>query len=279
MGTRRNSLFPPDPYYIPGYGGYCPQLLFQFGHTYGTTTFNLLTNPDVRHSDRSVLVPLKIADCTGRLSNVTLPPLMKPKSGETIPPESVPLSQDPNGSRFSIKTPMARENFQNQRQEPLSSWNRPDPKRDHHRHETWEGAGTSFFSRSAPLHPAPHPPTWSSPGSDEWDPLPSARDKDTQRKVISGYTGFIPTVRWSLAKNYCSAVREAGSNEECNQYLLRNPGRAQEEKTRSPVKELYRRSGMLPRYTGFIPGVRYKHGLTFGQSSRESYWDHHNPDQ
>ncbi|XP_041098594.1 protein FAM166A-like [Polyodon spathula] len=273
MGTRRNRLFPPDPYYIPGYSGYCPQLLFQFGHTYGTTTFNLLTNPNVRHSDRSVLGPLKLAECMGRLSNGTLPPLPQPKPEETIPPEFAPLTEDQHGSRFSRKTPVAREKLQNQRQEPQRNRDHPEPKGDHQRHESL------FLNRSAPLHPAPHPTTCSLPGSDKWDPLPSAGGRDTQRKVISGYTGFIPAVRWSLAQNYRSAVREAMSNYKFNQYLLQNPGRAQEEKTRSPIKELYRRTGMLPCYTGFIPGVRYKHGLTFGQSSRESYWDHHNPDQ
>ncbi|XP_067165477.1 ciliary microtubule inner protein 2A [Apteryx mantelli] len=56
--ARKNSLFPPDPHYIPGYEGFVPQYGFQFGETFGKTTFRLLTDPNVRKSSHSLLAPL-----------------------------------------------------------------------------------------------------------------------------------------------------------------------------------------------------------------------------
>ncbi|NXL25075.1 F166A protein, partial [Setophaga kirtlandii] len=40
------------------YGGYVPQFTFTFGDTYGRTTHELLTDPSVRKSPRSLLAPL-----------------------------------------------------------------------------------------------------------------------------------------------------------------------------------------------------------------------------
>ncbi|XP_005055504.1 PREDICTED: protein FAM166A [Ficedula albicollis] len=57
-GPKENSIFPRNPYYIPGYGGYVPQFSFKFGDTYGRITHDLLTDPNVRKSPRSLLAPL-----------------------------------------------------------------------------------------------------------------------------------------------------------------------------------------------------------------------------
>ncbi|XP_025040784.1 ciliary microtubule inner protein 2A [Pelodiscus sinensis] len=54
----KSSLFTPDPYYIPGYEGFYPQIRYQIGETYGKTTSRLLTDPSVRKSPCSVLAPL-----------------------------------------------------------------------------------------------------------------------------------------------------------------------------------------------------------------------------
>ncbi|KAM6372446.1 ciliary microtubule inner protein 2A [Pluvialis apricaria] len=55
---KENSLFPPHPYYIPGYEGFIPQYNSQFGETFGKTTYRLLTDPGVRRSPRPLLAPL-----------------------------------------------------------------------------------------------------------------------------------------------------------------------------------------------------------------------------
>ncbi|NXE46425.1 F166A protein, partial [Casuarius casuarius] len=41
------------------YEGFVPQYGYQFGETFGKTTFRLLTDPNVRKSPRSLLAPLQ----------------------------------------------------------------------------------------------------------------------------------------------------------------------------------------------------------------------------
>ncbi|KAJ1145356.1 hypothetical protein NDU88_011645 [Pleurodeles waltl] len=54
----KNNFFTPDPYYIPGYSGFYPQLRYQIGSTFGTATNHLLTDPTIDKSPKSVLAPL-----------------------------------------------------------------------------------------------------------------------------------------------------------------------------------------------------------------------------
>ncbi|NXV75766.1 F166A protein, partial [Atlantisia rogersi] len=41
------------------YQGFIPQYNYQFGETFGKTTYHLLTDPEVRRSPRPVLAPLR----------------------------------------------------------------------------------------------------------------------------------------------------------------------------------------------------------------------------
>ncbi|XP_074976684.1 ciliary microtubule inner protein 2A [Caretta caretta] len=54
----KHHLFTPEPHYIPGYGGFYPQIRYQIGETYGKTTSRLLTDCSVLKSPCSVLAPL-----------------------------------------------------------------------------------------------------------------------------------------------------------------------------------------------------------------------------
>ncbi|XP_034048054.1 protein FAM166B [Thalassophryne amazonica] len=48
-------LLTSDPHYIPGYTGYCPQLKYSVGKPYAKHTADLLTSPEVKHSNHLVL--------------------------------------------------------------------------------------------------------------------------------------------------------------------------------------------------------------------------------
>merc|ERR1712126_334836 len=63
MGTfekPKSKLFRPDPYYIPGYCGYCPMKKYQLGETYGKTTANILTDSSIAKSGQLVLAEKKV---------------------------------------------------------------------------------------------------------------------------------------------------------------------------------------------------------------------------
>ncbi|XP_072108493.1 ciliary microtubule inner protein 2B isoform X1 [Mobula birostris] len=51
------TLMTPDPHYIPGYAGYCPQYKYHLGQSYGKLTSKLLRNPAIRHSGQLLLQP------------------------------------------------------------------------------------------------------------------------------------------------------------------------------------------------------------------------------
>lgn len=45
----------PQPYFIPGYTGHCPQYKYREGATYGSQTHKLLLDPTVQHAEYLVL--------------------------------------------------------------------------------------------------------------------------------------------------------------------------------------------------------------------------------
>ncbi|NXK94874.1 F166A protein, partial [Formicarius rufipectus] len=52
------------------YGGYVPQFSYRFGKTYGRTTHDVLTDPEVNKSPRSVLAPLQKLKTISEFSSV-----------------------------------------------------------------------------------------------------------------------------------------------------------------------------------------------------------------
>ncbi|XP_029143075.1 protein FAM166A [Protobothrops mucrosquamatus] len=71
--AQKCSFFPQDPYYIPGYGGFYPQVRYHVGQSYGRTTSRMLTDPEVRKSPCSVLTPLRRPKFTEDFSQQKLP--------------------------------------------------------------------------------------------------------------------------------------------------------------------------------------------------------------
>ncbi|XP_058464596.1 UPF0605 protein CG18335-like isoform X2 [Malaya genurostris] len=45
----------PEPHYVPGYTGYCPQLMYRIGNTYSSLSHKLLLDPTVSHSEKLIL--------------------------------------------------------------------------------------------------------------------------------------------------------------------------------------------------------------------------------
>ncbi|CAH1989132.1 unnamed protein product [Acanthoscelides obtectus] len=45
----------PNPHFIPGYTGFCPQYKYRLGDTFGTTTHKVLLDPTVHHAEKLVL--------------------------------------------------------------------------------------------------------------------------------------------------------------------------------------------------------------------------------
>ncbi|XP_072286107.1 ciliary microtubule inner protein 2A isoform X2 [Pyxicephalus adspersus] len=95
-----------------------------------------------------------------------------------------------------------------------------------------------------------------------------------QRKAITGYTGFIPRSRFTMGISYIPGVKACMDEFDLSQARIRYPTMTSEKQVKQsywPSVIIYSSAGLLPRYTGFIPGFRDSFGSTFGNTSRQLY--------
>ncbi|XP_009880304.1 PREDICTED: protein FAM166A [Charadrius vociferus] len=259
---KENNLFPPDPYYIPGYEGFIPQYNYQFGETFGKTTYRLLTDPEVRKSPRPLLAPLHkqkfIEDFSGTKHGVQryLPgrpgyfpyekfgaatsspePPLGPKPPPPVPAEEElimthmdPVPQDHPGE-YVPGTRLPQGYPRRISCHPASEG------REWHLPELTPACGQG--KRCGPGQLGGALAVSKPPVKIEGVTLPGVAEtadveKDTwlpeldiphviQQKVISGYAGFIPRLTWIHGVNYVQGVKEAMNEFEQHQFLQRNP--------------------------------------------------------
>ncbi|NXR01435.1 F166A protein, partial [Sagittarius serpentarius] len=89
-----------------------------------------------------------------------------------------------------------------------------------------------------------------------------------------GYAGFIPRLTWINGVNYIQGVKEAMTEFDRHQFLQRNPACSFGKRlpqTYWPNNRIYTSAGLIPSYTGFVPGLRHTYALTFGNGTRKAY--------
>nr|XP_042715589.1 protein FAM166A [Chrysemys picta bellii] len=239
----KHSLFTPDPYYIPGYGGFYPQIRYQIGETYGKTTSRLLTDPNVRKSPCSVLAPL------GK------PRFLEDFSG-TKHPSNQMLDQNYSyfpgytGSYMAIRKPSC--------------------------FATTDHSGVFGYQQyPVRIEGVPLDAVTETVDLSRYNQLPQLDVPNLiQRKAISGYTGFVPRFTWIMGVNYLKGVKDAMNEFDRNQFMVRNPvwnfGKRLPQ-TYWPNNKIYTSAGLIPFYTGFVPTLRHSYALTFGNSTRKAY--------
>ncbi|POI28307.1 hypothetical protein CIB84_007944 [Bambusicola thoracicus] len=284
---RQSALFPPHPHHIPGstrapclcslssYEGFLPQYNYQFGETYGKTTYRLLTDPHIRRSPRSVLAPLCkprfIEDCSGTQHG--LQPFLPAHPGFFLNDRARALTNIPE-AEFGPKPPA------------------PGPAEEDLMHmEPQHGHGGSGLSRcppSAAWDPSgpPQEQEWRLPpisaacGHGRWHRAGAAAGTGQVRLWVGGccvyrssfcfaepyttrvpspsigYSGFVPRFRWAMGTNYLQGVKEAMAEFDRQQLLERNPlysfGKRFPQ-TYWPGSSIYTSTGLIPAYKGFVP--------------------------
>nr|XP_030142318.3 protein FAM166A isoform X2 [Taeniopygia guttata] len=277
--SKGNNIFPPNPYYIPGYGGYVPQFTFKFGDTYGRTTHDLLTDPNIRKSPRSLLAPLdnkeKLLEFhyhTEHPGYVTHQPILCPpevplcpqplleeplvaqmEPGHWLPPEPLPgLALHPEAQEMEgevAKPPLAR---------ALGVGTG--------RCQCHCGGSTTLETGGVALPGGVATADYPLPVL----PVPNA----IRQKVILGYTGYIPCSMDNVGMTYLLSVKKAMQEFDRRQLLERNPPYTLGTRfplTHWPDTKIYSRAGLIPNYAGFVPHLQDISGLTYGDGTRESY--------
>ncbi|KAL4609486.1 protein FAM166B [Arapaima gigas] len=278
-------LVTPDPHYIPGYAGYCPQLKYHHGQTYGKLTAQLLSSPGASVSRRLVLQParssLSGADsdeeeiCTslhgdGRYSGRMIPGY----TGNDVVLfvfSFVPKSQNYFSHSYAETCRRA-----------LSEFYRERRKREN---MTGLVAQSSVENKTAPefktlRHHTPPNAFYKEPtmykSLDPWKPLGSPylmEDSNPDKYFISGFTGYVPKSRFLIGMGYPVTTNKAliQFNSEKRSRNSNTQFPRKNESFLPPVVNIYStKKGLLPSYTGHVPGYKFRYGHTFGQLTQNS---------
>ncbi|XP_075628227.1 ciliary microtubule inner protein 2A [Balearica regulorum gibbericeps] len=244
------------------YRGFVPQYNYQFGETFGKTTYRLLTDPAVTKSPHPLLAPLRkqkfIEDFSGTKHGVQgyLPgrpgyfpyekaraatsfpePVLGPKPPRPGPAEEelMMMRMDPvpqhHPSEYIPRTPLPRTYPWRISHHPASEgqeWRLPELTSPCGQEKRWgpgQLGGASAGSKPPVKIEGVTLPGVAETADVEQDyRLPKLVVPNAiQQKVISGYTGFVPHLTWINGVNYVQAVKEAMNEFDRHQLLQRNP--------------------------------------------------------
>ncbi|KAJ8339094.1 hypothetical protein SKAU_G00358800 [Synaphobranchus kaupii] len=264
-----NILVTPDPQYIPGYAGYCPQLKFTLGETYGKLTSQLLSDPEVSRTRQLILYNSNppSGETETELPNEawgSLPGIRRNPSS-MIPGYTgfIPKSRNCFSHSYSQTCREALCNFQRD----LRKRSRLSASADLPRINPGTAPQLTLGPYTTPLTPITKEPAPYQPPV-PWKPLESPytmEESNPNKYFISGFSGFIPKSRFLFGSGYPLTTNRAliqfDKEARAKNGVLQPAG-----EWFPPVTTIYPpHSGMVPCYTGHVPGYKFSFGQTFGQ--------------
>jgi len=277
--TRQSKLFPEEPHYIPGYRGYCPQINFKMGQTYGKTTHGILVNKGIAKSARRVLAQTHKNPSAGQSDAAEIEMSRnrraisfgdKKLTHDMVPGYTgyIPKKEDHFGNRYAVGCHRAIYDFENNRSVYTDN----------------QSARMKIASRPQQTAVRREPAPYVSIKQVQHSVSPYFMETgDFGKTFMSGYTGFIPCARSHFAKVYpaltMTALTEFTEDRSRQKKLsgqcvdagsVKKDDLSTKPKTAPAMSHsIYRtKEGLLPRYTGYLPGHKYRYGVTFGTSAR-----------
>ncbi|KAM9307111.1 ciliary microtubule inner protein 2B [Pholidichthys leucotaenia] len=251
-----NVLITPDPHYIPGYTGYCPQLKFNIGKPYAKLTEELLTCPEVRHSNYLVLS----TGCPSTDSDID----PSVRSLRMIPGYTgfIPKSEHYFSCSYAEASRKALAEVEEENRRRLCRQSTELPLITRYR--------TQHFDKPIPpltaICDSAGPYRSLKPFTPTGRPY-SLEDDNPHKHFISGYSGHVPKSRFLIGKSYSIITNQALIQFGWQQNDFMSKDSPSEDKTIT----LYSSTrGMVPYFTGHIPGYRFMYGQTFGQQSQNA---------
>ncbi|KAM5191811.1 ciliary microtubule inner protein 2B [Mantella aurantiaca] len=286
-------LMTPDPHYIPGYGGFCPQYRYNLGKTYGKLTAELLTSPDIHRSGQLVLQscpfpPPRINSHIEGPQDITKrrrPHLGDKKlSWSMIPGYTgfIPRSQKFFAKTYAETSRDALTDFQkdqyqqeSQRQEQTLAGKLQSGQQLPHT-EQEKQIITAKYRTPLPVLTKEATP-YVSPSAFQVQVSPYyMEDDDPYKYFISGYTGYVPRSRFLIGTGYPittnRAMQEFGHITLKKSVRVGGQSEPRERNKEQPddghiyLEEL----GLLPRYTGYVPGYKFQYGHTYGHLTQNA---------
>ncbi|KAM6975928.1 ciliary microtubule inner protein 2B [Tautogolabrus adspersus] len=250
-------LLTREPHYIPGFACYCPQLKYNVGKSYGKFTSQLLSSPEVNHSTRLPLhqghVPSAETDFAGT---------MKMLPGYT---GFIPKSQNYFASSYSETCRRALTEFHQERRARIQR-----------RSSDLPAVVNYQFKRPSPPFTAISDKVLSYKPLKPFIPLGKPYlmgDDDPNKYFISGFTGHVPKSRFLIGKGYPITTNQAliqfGEQRRSDTTSRNSTERKDSSVTATPT--IYpSNSGVVPAFTGHIPGYKFMYGQTFGHLSQNA---------
>ncbi|CAH1187136.1 unnamed protein product [Phyllotreta striolata] len=278
----------PNPHFIPGYTGFCPQYKYRIGDTYGTITHKVLLDPAVFHAEKLVL-----SDRFADDYHVVRPPLkdidiVNDRHGDTIYKHPmvpgyegfVPREHGIFGQRFTVQATEGLSDFEKSQMLKRQNLNEIT-KIGYLQDNKWDPKtldekqlGQSVYKlplmevrpecagllRNIPITEAPiTPPSHSA--------SPYFCDNDRPDKYLkAGFTGHVPFGYASFGKtnqemtnsalcDFTSNYRKRLSNEWAPVQIDRpNPPVLIQ-----PTEIYHKHIGQMPNYGGHIPGAIFRY--------------------
>lgn len=286
---RRSELFTEDPFYLPRYCGYLPQFKYRIGKTYGRHSVEILTDDTVAKSGKYVLTPTDADPANvapdGRVSrlkarsasfgNQNLRAEMVPGYTGYIPKRehyfartygdlcksAIDMHETEQG-RFAQKQASLKKTMALQTGKIRPTTNEEKRSLTANHITPLPPKGKDLLHYKSPQEFVPYGNSY------------SMDDSNKMKWFKSGYTGFVPRTRELISLGYPVQSNRGLVQFTADQKLvhelaskpsippLQRPSRGGgPPKTRIYPSDI----GMVPHYTGYIPGYKYQIGHTYGQ--------------
>lgn len=270
IDQRRDFAGLRDGAHVPGYRGYCPQLKYSLGKTYGRDTLELAKSYEHRHPLTSSLEP-----------QAPRPPL-KNRLPESTGDNKYTKNMVPGYTGYIPRWPFK---FGNTYKEDC------DVCIDEHLSNSVHHASKDQVLRQAArtqtrLQPIAQDPTVRNHLNTYRDthpnrPIMMEDKRGATEPPIPGYQGYVPRIHTTelglgcryhqMTKNGLEAFQGEQDFHRASQSapisINRVPGAVDRTAARYS-KRLYLQDGMIPKYTGYLPQRRFNFGNTYGDTTR-----------
>lgn len=283
------SLMTREPHYIPGYAGYCPQYKYSLGQSYGKLTSNLLTNPGIAHSRHLLLQPNMCRETNysvGTKPNQNYKASRKAQklTGSMVSGYKgfVPRSEGYFSRTFTENCLDAIAQFEREQLKVASKKREMDlinalqtgktTAKTEQEHNLVTVKYRTPFAVVA-TNPAPY---YLSHSYKVMTSPYLMKNEDPDKYFMSGYKGHVPHSRFLLGSGYptitnCALIEFNQMHNKSKATLTPTINCAKENGTFPRIVQLYPSNlGMLPQYSGHIPGYKYQFGHTFGHHTQDA---------
>jgi len=299
--TRKSKLFTEEPHYLPKYCGYLPQYKYRIGKTYGRHSVEILTDDGVKKSGKYVLTPLNIGDEYGIednrrqiLSSRTVGFGNQNLVNDMLPGYTgyIPKRQHYFAKRYAdvCSSAIAHHEIEHQEQTTKQQQLKRIVAMQNGDIQPVTATENSILRQqrhSTPLKPISRStsfPTKRFVSSNAFKPSGSPYslpNDDDMKWFKTGFTGFVPRTRDLIALDYKRQCNTGLRRFTDHQQQVRNqtddviqriqrPQTDGQQATKRNVRIYPVDRGMLPKYTGYIPGYKYEFGQTYGQHTHNT---------